>query len=193
VVLNGDLIHDKAELMAEIKNKVKGLTIPLYLTRGNHDQVTEAQWLQTWNQPLNYSFTKLNSSFILGDTSNEKGEYLMPNIEWMKEELNKYRNQKNIFIFLHIPQIPWVEHCIDSPQLIELFSKYPNIRAVFHGHIHTLDDLKTHQGIHYLFDSHIGGSWGTDYKGFRVIELMKDNTVLTYMMNPEVRIKEEWV
>jgi hypothetical protein len=75
--------------------------------------------------------------------------------------------------------------------LIKLFGEYKNIKAVFHGHIHSLDGLKTHNGIPYLFDAHFGGNWGTEYRGFRVVEVMKDNSILTYMMNPTVRILEE--
>jgi hypothetical protein len=44
--------------------------------------------------------------------------------------------------------------------------------------------------IPYLFDSHIGGNWGTAYKGFRVVELMDDGSLVTYMMNPTERINE---
>jgi hypothetical protein len=48
-----------------------------------------------------------------------------------------------------------------------------------------------HNGLPYLFDAHFGGNWGTEYRGFRVVEVMKDNSILTYMMNPTVRILEE--
>ncbi|MCA0364681.1 MAG: metallophosphoesterase [Bacteroidetes bacterium] len=190
-VINGDLFHDKTELLPKVKQKLDGLAIPYYVTRGNHDHVSDEGWAEVWKMPLNHSFIHKNNAFILGDTSNIKGEYLMPNLSWMRTELDKAKSQKNTFIFLHIPQIPWVEHCIDSPELIKLFAEYPNIRAVFHGHIHSLDGIKKHQGITYLFDAHFGGNWGTEYRGFRVVEVMKDNTILTYMMNPEVRIGEE--
>ena len=44
--------------------------------------------------------------------------------------------------------------------------------------------------IPYLFDSHIGGNWGTAYKGFRVVELMDDGSLITYMMNPTEKMNE---
>ena len=44
--------------------------------------------------------------------------------------------------------------------------------------------------IPFLFDSHIGGNWGTAYKGFRVVELMDDATMVTYMMNPVEKMAE---
>jgi hypothetical protein len=46
-------------------------------------------------------------------------------------------------------------------------------------------------GIPFVFDAHFGGSWGTDYRGFRVVELMKDNSIVTYLMNPLTKIREE--
>ena len=192
-VINGDLFHDDPKLLPKVKQKLDGLTLPYYVTRGNHDKTTDEHWHEIWKMPLNHSFEHKNNTFILGDTSNMKGEYLMPNLTWMRAELEKAKNHKNSFIFLHVPQIPWVEHCIDSPELIKLFAEYPNIKAVFHGHIHTLDGIKKHEGIPYLFDAHFGGSWGTEYRGFRVVEVMKDNSILTYMMNPAVRILEERV
>ena len=45
-------------------------------------------------------------------------------------------------------------------------------------------------GLPFMFDSHIGGNWGTSYKGFRVVELIKDNSILTYLMNPTERINQ---
>jgi hypothetical protein len=42
--------------------------------------------------------------------------------------------------------------------------------------------------IPFLFDSHFGGNWGTNYKGFRVVELLKDHSMLTYLMNPTEKI-----
>jgi hypothetical protein len=41
-----------------------------------------------------------------------------------------------------------------------------------------------------LFDAHMGGSWGTPYKGFRVVEILKDGTLVSYMMNPTQKIND---
>ncbi|WP_411273009.1 hypothetical protein [Daejeonella sp.] len=37
---------------------------------------------------------------------------------------------------------------------------------------------------------HIAGNWGTSYRGFRKIDLMKDNKIATYVLNPTVKINE---
>jgi hypothetical protein len=69
-----------------------------------------------------------------------------------------------------------------------LLKNYSNVKAVFHGHEHDQDGIKVKDNISYLFDAHFGGNWGTNYKGFRVVELFDDNTVATYIMNPVEKI-----
>jgi hypothetical protein len=134
--------------------------------------------------PVNLSFRKRKNAFILATTSDEQGTYLPPNLTWMKEKLEECRKQQNTFVIVHIPQAKWTRHAIDTPEFLELLSDYPNVKAVFHGHEHDQDGILMHEGIPYIFDSHIGGNWGTEYKGFRVLEVLKDNTIVTYMMDP---------
>src|SRR5690606_24792580 len=97
---------------------------------------------------------------------------------------------ENIFIFIHITPVKWTKHGIDCPEFIDLLKQYKNVRAVFNGHDHDQDGVKIRENIPFLFDSHIGGSWGTAYKGFRIVELGKDNTAVTYILNPINKINE---
>ena len=41
------------------------------------------------------------------------------------------------------------------------------------------------------FDAHFGGNWGTTYRGFRIVEVMNDNSVLTYILNPTDKLNEQ--
>ncbi len=121
-------------------------------------------WSQVvFNKLQDLSFTglekKVRLRFIIAS------DYLSPNLTWMEEKLSQSKKQKNIFVFVHIPQAKWTAHAIDTPAFFELLSLYKNIKAVFHGHEHDQDGIKMHQGIPFIFDAHIGGSWGTDYKG----------------------------
>ena len=50
------------------------------------------------------------------------------------------------------------------------------------------DTAKVIEGVPFIYDSHVGGDWGTTYHGFRVVEIMKDNTLVTYMMNPTTKM-----
>lgn len=183
-VMNGDLIHNEKTFLPLVKSKIDNLMMPYYVTRGNHDMVNADFWKDTWNMPLNHDATIKNNALVLGDTSNEKGEYLCPNLDWLQATLDKHKHKQNVFLFLHIPQAKWTANGIDQPAVFELIKKYTNIKAVFHGHEHDQDGFHLVEKVPYLFDAHIGGNWGTPYKGFRVVELLKDNTMLTYMMNP---------
>lgn len=189
-VINGDIIHNEKPFLAQSKQKLDALAMPYYVTRGNHDMVTSEHWQEVWKMPLNHDVVVKKNAVLLGDTSNEAGKYLPPDLNWMQTKLEAHKNRKNVFIFLHIPQAKWTANGIDTPAFFELIRKYPNVRAVFHGHEHDQDGVKMVDKIPFLFDSHIGGSWGTPYKGFRVVELMKDNSLITYMMNPTEKMSE---
>lgn len=183
-VLNGDIIHNSPSFLAPAKKCLDKLKMPYYVTQGNHDMVTEAVWTDTWNMPFNYAFVMKGQVFILASSSNEKGDYLCPDLIWMKAQLETHKAAENVFIFVHITQVKWTKHGIDSPDFIDLISQYKNVRTVFHGHDHDQDDVKSKNNIAFLFDSHIGSSWGTAYKGYRIVELMDDNSIVTYMLNP---------
>jgi DNA repair exonuclease SbcCD nuclease subunit len=189
-VINGDIVHDEKPLMALAKQKLDDFAMPYYVTRGNHDRLSADEWTAIWKIALNYDITLKKNALILADTSNEKGEYLSPDLVWLQKTLEAHKKRKNVFLFLHIPQAKWTKHAVDTPAFFELIKKYPNIRAVFHGHEHDQDGVKMVDKTPFLFDSHFGGNWGTDYKGFRVVEVLKDNTMVTYMMNPKEKMNE---
>lgn len=183
-VLNGDLIHNEKSFLPIVKKKTDLLEVPYYVVRGNHDMVTDELWNEVWKIPLNHSFEFKDSAFILADTSNEQGTYVSPDLAWLESKLEHYKSWKNTFLILHIPQGKWTKNAIESPDFFTLIHKYPNIRAGFHGHEHDQDGVKMAKNIPFLFDSHVGGNWGTPYKGFRVVELLNNGTLITYMMNP---------
>lgn len=190
-VLNGDLIHNEKTFLQQVRKKADQLAVPYYVTRGNHDMVTPEHWKDVWGTPLNHDVAiGSDHALILGDTSNEKGEYLSVDLDWIEKKFEAHKNRKNVFVFLHIPQSKWTKNAVDTPAFMQLVQKYPNIKAVFHGHEHDQDGVYMSGAIPFLFDSHIGGNWGTDYKGFRVVELNKDGSLLTYIMNPSEKKNE---
>ncbi len=189
-VINGDIIHDKKDFMVPAKSFLDKLPVKYYVTKGNHDKVSDAYWMALWGMSVNHEVVVKGNTMLFATTSNEEGEYLSPDLEWMKMKLESNRKVKNIFIFIHIPQAKWTKNAIDTPAFFELLRPYKNIRGVFHGHEHDQDGVKMVGNLPFLFDSHIGGNWGTPYKGFRVVELVKDNSILTYLMNPTERINQ---
>lgn len=190
--INGDIIHNEKKLLPLAKQKLDALHPVYYVTRGNHDMVSADYWNEVWGMPLNHAVVVKNQAIVLGDTSNEEGKYLSPDLTWLAQVLESNKHRKHAFLFLHIPQKAWTANAVNTPAFETLVDQYPNISAIFHGHEHDQDGVKllgTRQ-IPCLFDAHMGGNWGTPYKGFRVVEVLKDGTLLSYMMNPTQKINE---
>lgn len=192
-VINGDIIHDDINFLSTAKSHLDDLEMPYFVTQGNHDHATPEQWERVWGVPLNYDYVLGNNAFLFGTTSNAAGKYLAPNIEWFKSKLDEHKKKKNIFIFIHITPVKWTNGAVDGKEFQELLKQYKNVRAVFNGHDHDQENIKTQDGIPYMFDSHIGGNWGTNYRGYRIVELQKENKLLTYIMNPTSKINEATV
>lgn len=190
-VLNGDVIHDKKEFLPSAYATYEKFEMDYYVSRGNHDMVSEEYWNEVWDYPTNYDFAIDDKVFLIGDTSNEKGDYLCPDVTWFEDKLVHYKEYDQVFIFLHITPNDWTKYGVKCPEFLELIGKYENVRAVFNGHDHDQDEIKFYNKIPFMFDGHFGGSWGTDYRGFRVVELMKDKSMRTYLMNPGEKIKEQ--
>jgi DNA repair exonuclease SbcCD nuclease subunit len=186
-VINGDIIHDEPKFMSKAKRKFSELKMPLYATQGNHDRITAREWQRIWKISVNHSFVIKDYKIILVTTSNEDGDYLAPDLKWLSKELRNAQG-KEVFLFVHIPQKKWTKHAIDTEAFFDLLDDHKNVKAIFHGHEHEEDGIYLDNGKPFIFDSHIGGSWGTDYKGFRVVEVLENNDIVTYMMNPDVEI-----
>lgn len=187
-MINGDIIHDDVNLLPAAKAALDQLAPKYYVTQGNHDHASPKLWESTWNMPLDYDFEAGDSAFIAAATSNEKGEYICPDLEWMSRRLEYYRQHERVFIFMHINPAKLTDNGIYCPELLQLLSRYKNVRAVFNGHDHYQDDIKKAKNIPFIFDGHFGGNWGTAYHGFRVVEVMEDNVVFTYIMDPFKKI-----
>ena len=182
-MINGDLFHDRVVFLPEVKTKWDFLEMPYYVSHGNHDITTVANWEEVWKMPIQQSFEYGESAFIILNTASETGVYICPDPNWTKTELEKYESKKHLFVFMHITPIKWTGGGIDCPEIVDLFSGQSNLRGIFHGHDHQEDSVKKHGSKHYFFDSHMGGNWGTDYHGYRIVEVLKNDKVFTYQMN----------
>lgn len=189
-VINGDIVHDDIRYFGDAKKTLDNLAFKYYVTQGNHDLATKEEWETAWNSPLNFDVVIKKTVLLFATTSNKKGEYLPPDLEWLSQKFEEHKEAENILLFIHIPPIKWTKHAIESTPFVELAKKQKNLKAVFHGHEHDQDAIKWQDGIPYMFDSHVGGNWGTNYKGYRIVELFKDGSMLTCIMNPTERINE---
>jgi 3',5'-cyclic AMP phosphodiesterase CpdA len=190
VVVNGDIIHDDPTHFAAAKAALDKLQPTYYVSQGNHDHIDAAGWQRIWNMPVNTEVQVGKTTLLIGTTSNEKGEYLSPNMDWLKTQLEAHKKQENVFVFLHINPVGLSKHAVKTDGFTALLNEYKNVKAVFNGHDHDEAEVKMLDGIPFIYDAHFGGNWGTDYRGFRIVELHKDGSLLTYMMNPLERINE---
>lgn len=183
-MINGDVYHDAIEMMPLVKQHWDKLSMPYYVSHGNHDKALETEWQQTWNTKWHHTFELHDAAFLVLNTADESGKYICPDLLWVKEKLEKYQSKKQLFVFMHITPFGWTKNGIPCPELTEMFTSQKNLKAVFHGHDHDQDDVKENNGKYYFFDGHIAGNWGTDYRGYRIVEVLKSGEVITYQMNP---------
>ncbi len=183
-VINGDIIHDDPAFLPEAKKKYDSLKMPYYVSHGNHDKTDAVSWEKLWKIPLHHAFENKETGFLILNTADDSGKYICPDIEWTKEHLNRYASKEQLFVFMHITPFKWTKNGIDCPEIVDLFNRQTNLKAVFHGHDHDQDDVKENNGKHYFFDAHIAGNWGTAYRGYRIVEVLKNGSILTYQMNP---------
>jgi len=182
-IVNGDLFHNDPSFLPIVKKKWDGLKMPYYVSHGNHDMIDGAAWEKTWGMPLNYTFEKGDTAFIVLDTANEKGDYICADVNWAAQQFDKYKQKKHVIVIMHIAPFKAIGSGIDCPEIIALFNKQDNLKAIFHGHDHNLDNVKEDAGKFHFWDSHIAGNWGTEYRGYRIVEVLKSGDILTYQMD----------
>jgi len=187
--INGDLFHNDISFLEPVKKHWDKLSMPYYVSHGNHDMIDEENWTKTFNNSWHYGFEKKDIGFVVLNTADDKGTYISPDVDKTRQLLKKYEQHKQLFVFMHITPIKWTTHGIDCPEVVTLFNNQANLKAVFHGHDHDQDNIKENKGRPYFFDSHVAGNWGTTYRGYRILEVMKNSNILTYQMNPAKKEK----
>jgi 3',5'-cyclic-AMP phosphodiesterase len=183
-LFNGDLIHDNIAFLPGVKQYYDSLQMPYHVSRGNHDRCDSQTWKSQWGSDLNYSFHIGDTAFVVLDTSNIKGEYVCPEENLVSLLLKEHHERRNLFVFMHITPLKWTGAGMKCNDLIQLYGRTQNLKGIFHGHDHDQDNAKVAEGKHYLFDSHLGGNWGTDYRGYRIVEITTSNDIVTYQVNP---------
>lgn len=192
VVINGDIVHRTAtHLLQEAKNYFDQLPFPYYVTRGNHDAVSDLVWESVWGYTPNYIIARKDSSLLLLDTSNQAGEILCGDAVLVENMLGSADETLPVFVFMHIPYFrnTTVQEC---PEISKVLAGSNKVRAVFHGHDHS-KDLAIRLGKQaILFDGHFGSSWGTPYRGYRIVEQKSSTEFSTYQFDliNQLRISE---
>jgi 3',5'-cyclic-AMP phosphodiesterase len=182
VVINGDISHGGVALAEQAKAALDQLQMPYFVAKGNHDELTEAEWQQVWGTPGNQVHRFGDRSIVLLDTSNAAGDYLCADTTSLTEALRTEASQRDVFVFFHITPKKWTKHGIDCPPVRSQLASAPNVRAVFNAHDHDQLSTKTDAGLAYLFDGHFGGSWGAPDRSFRDV-VVAEGTLTTRLLS----------
>lgn len=180
---NGDLTHDNPKFIPEVHLRLKEIESPLYALRGNHDLVLGSEWEEYFGMSDFFELEIDDKFFISCPTFDANGHYQCADAGWLEEKLQKGKRFRYVFVFLHICMGGWTREGIFCPEIIALLEKYP-ITAVFHGHDHLEDGMIKKERTSYFFTGSIGSKWGLSYKGFRIVEIRSDHTVITYQYDP---------
>jgi len=188
VIINGDLVHNRPDLLPKVKQTYfDKLPVPYHTIPGNHDFADAAIWKSVFGYEDKYTIDLGDIGIVLANTADTKGKYVCPDNAFLKASFEGFKAKPIVFAILHIPPHQWTPEdkgiFLDCPETVELLHAYPNIKAVFHGHDHNQDSVKYTDKLPHFFDSHFGGSWGTDYKGYRIVEVDQDNQIFTYQVN----------
>lgn len=203
--INGDITHDKAEMLTQLRDKhLVHLKVPYHCIKGNHDYVDEQQgsatesWEKVWGYASNHTLVHKDFVFVMADTTvaAKSNIYLAADREWLEGEFKKHAQAPGIFSFIHIQQRKhkkdgWPAHGVSAESQVDkaeavmkLLETTPNVRGVFHGHNHNETKMWVSGERRYFFDSHVGGGWGAP-KGYRIVEVDEEHRMVTYQVNAE--------
>ncbi|HVY73387.1 MAG TPA: metallophosphoesterase [Puia sp.] len=185
-IVNGDLVHNRPELLAELKQRyLDKFQMPWIAIPGNHDYADAKIWKNAFGYEDRFVHEAGDIAFVLANTADTNGDYICPDYQFLKTALDRFSGKRTVFVVLHIPPVKWLpqEGFLDCPEVVKLLHAQTNVKAVFHGHDHLLDGVRYTDKLPHFFDSHIGGDWGTDYRGYRIVEVAEDHTIYTYQVN----------
>lgn len=188
VIINGDLVHNRPDLLPKVKETyLDKLPVPYHTIPGNHDFADAKIWKNVFGYEDKYTLEFDDIGFVLANTADTRGRYVCPDNAFLKASFDRFKSKKVVFAILHIAPHQWLPEenkiFLNCAKTVELLHAYPNIKATFHGHDHSLDSVRYTSKLPHFFDSHFGGNWGTDYKGYRIVEVGQDNQISTYQVN----------
>ncbi|MAQ72835.1 MAG: hypothetical protein CMD49_00825 [Gammaproteobacteria bacterium] len=146
LVLTGDLVMDEShEGYEHLSVLLKPIGCPIFLVPGNHDSLTEIQWLSEKPNFYNDNFMVYNHWIIFMFNSKKNGalEGALDEQEIFNfEQLLGIYPEKNFLIFVHHPLVKidsdWMDGMrIENPEKVKnLIENNSNVKAVSSGHVH---------------------------------------------------------
>ncbi|MEZ6140426.1 MAG: metallophosphoesterase [Zavarzinella sp.] len=144
VLVAGDLAQDGTEKeLSGIKESLKKLQMPYFVTPGNHDYTPKNDrtiYEKLFPKSLNYYFEEGGITWLIID-STEGTKYNNTTINkdtlvWLDATLPKLDKTKPMVLLTHFPLAAKVTYCPkNAEEVLKRFRDYP-LRAVFSGHFH---------------------------------------------------------
>ncbi|MBU1317745.1 MAG: metallophosphoesterase [candidate division Zixibacteria bacterium] len=144
---------------AEYDSIVAALSVPLFITPGNHDITNSfmGEYYQAHRGEPYYSVDQNGIHLIVLDNSryNTTTDFSSEQLDWLADDLEKNRDAEYTFAFMHKPF--WFDTVADGnpDTLHSLFVKF-GVDGVFSGHFHSYFN-GTFDGINYTSVGSSGG------------------------------------
>lgn len=182
------------------------LGIPVYVMGGNHDSHSNEVWREFSGRDRQYVVDDGDNIFIVcdvydpadGNDAKFDGNYANGNnytgvdVEWLSEQLEKYKDRENVFI---------LSHYFNGGDLVSIIDRYDNVVCLFDGHVHHQSQSRRLLGKGRIIINTGTYSYG-DFKGdfgapckscnngclwgFQILETTED-TVISYRIDTERR------
>ena len=168
------------------------LGIPVSVMGGNHDSHSNEVWTE---------FSGLDRQYVVDDGQNDAkfdGNYANGNnytgidVEWLTEQLEKYKDRENVFL---------LSHYFAGGEVASVVRDYDNVVCLFDGHVHHQSESRQLSGTDKIiintgtysygdFNGDFGAPCSCGSKGclwgFQILETTED-MVISYRIDTERR------
>ncbi|TDS16149.1 metallophosphoesterase family protein [Sphingobacterium paludis] len=121
---------------------IKKLKFPVIGTIGNHDMLGNGREIfRQYFGPEDFTFHYGNTAFIVFNSNSREVAFdgNVPNVDWLRAETEKARENKNIIYLSHIAPISFDFDQTKTQAMAQLLSTSANARLSIHGHSHSFD------------------------------------------------------
>lgn len=213
-LITGDDTDTAAEWQASTFRQISLLapTLPIFSIPGNHDARTTAY--DNYIGPRTY-FTNLGKFLIIGVDTGETGVIPFTTLNWMKNILTLYGNNKVKILLMHHPlfgtntegyfttslsNVPtsmlyysWANNPDIAKALLKTIEDF-NITLILAGHVHTdrivVINSTTTKSLHWFVTTTTTGEGRPEYNGFRIIDIDQEGNVKIPFIPPWGKIEQ---
>ncbi len=155
VIISGDLSDFGLNLeFEEMLEVLKRLNVPFLSVIGNHDFLYNGEFIyQEMFGDFNYTFLYKGFKFIMINTNSRESQFngLVPDIEWLNNELSKTNEYKNALVVGHVPPYDRDFDTSLETAFSETLVKWKKTLLSLNGHYHDFSELQPYPGgITYL-------------------------------------------